>query len=243
MITLSELERARFGVVTAKASALRTGDVPGALAFCREHGVELLIARCPASDLEAAHALEGVGARLMDVLVYFARDLAAPLTPPRAVVRIRESRPEDAGAVRDLARLAFRAYLGHYHADPRLDRAACDEAYADWAYRSCLSTDVADEVLLAEDGRGVLGFLTLRARSAEEREIVLNGVDPAAQREGIYGALLHEALSRSASRGAARVLVSTQITNLPVQRAWVRAGFEPAESHFTFHLWTEAPRG
>jgi hypothetical protein len=35
----------------------------------------------------------------------------------------------------------------------------------------------------------------------------------------------------------ARMVVSTQITNLAVQKVWVRQGFELTGSYYTFHLW------
>ena len=43
----------------------------------------------------------------------------------------------------------FSGYLGHYHADPRLDRAKCDEVYLSWAERSCVDPSVASKVLVA----------------------------------------------------------------------------------------------
>lgn len=33
------------------------------------------------------------------------------------------------------------------------------------------------------------------------------------------------------------MVVSTQITNLAVQKVWVRLGFEPYRFYYTFHKW------
>ena len=73
--------------------------------------------------------------------------------------------------MRRVAAASFRDYFGHYHADPRLDRAKCDETYASWAERSCVDEAVASGVLVAEHGGRVAGFLTLQARGAGEQEI------------------------------------------------------------------------
>ena len=33
------------------------------------------------------------------------------------------------------------------------------------------------------------------------------------------------------------MVLSTQVTNLAVQKVWSRLGFEPSRSYYTFHLW------
>ena len=238
MVSLSALDRDRFGVVVARSPAATSDGLGGILDFCRENGVELLVARCDAADYRTVHALEEAGGRLMDGLVYFSRSLAGKLPPLDAGdAAIRPVRGEEARAVQEVAERSFRGYLGHYHTDPRLDRARADETYADWAYRSCLSREVASEVLVAEQSSGIVGFITLRLNGPEEAEIVLNGVAPEAQRGGVYRRLLLGAMGWARALGAARLVVSTQLTNYAVQKAWVRAGFEPLRAHYTFHLW------
>jgi len=39
------------------------------------------------------------------------------------------------------------------------------------------------------------------------------------------------------ARGRSRMLISTQITNVAVQKVWIRLGFEPSKSYYTFHKW------
>ena len=221
---------------TAKALAdggSATRVVDEARALC----AELLIVRCPAADLYAAQTLEEQGCRLMDVLVYYARDLRLPIPEESDGIRIRPANDGEEEPVAEIARAAFAGYFGHYHADRRLDPKKADEVYVSWARRSCLSRDVAAEVLVADDGGLLRGFLTLRRNSAEESEIVLNAVAPAAQRRGIYRALMINALRWSVAEGAARAVVSTQLTNVAVQKAWTRLGFEPHASYLTFHRW------
>jgi len=80
-------------------------------------------------------------------------------------------------------------------------------------------------------------FATMRSNSPEEGEGVLFGVAPWAQGRGIYADLIRAGIEWCRARGQARMIVSTQITNLAVQKVWVRQGFEPSASYFTFHLW------
>jgi GNAT superfamily N-acetyltransferase len=72
---------------------------------------------------------------------------------------------------------------------------------------------------------------------ASEGEGVLNAVAPAAQGRGLYRALLLEALRWCEGRGATRMVISTQLTNLGVQRVWCLLGFVPSHAFYTFHCW------
>jgi ribosomal protein S18 acetylase RimI-like enzyme len=237
MVSLSALDQERFGIVTARDSLFTAETLTDALRFCQENAVQMLVARCTSDDLPAAQAMEKAGGRLMDTLVYYARDLDRPFPEQGGSVPLRLLRPGDSAGVCQVAAESFRGYLGHYHADPLLDRAKCDEVYVSWAERSCLDRAAASTVLVAEDSGRITGFLTILERSPEEQEIILNGVDPAVQRRGIYRALVLAAMSHAQRNGARRLTVSTQLTNTVVQRTWTKLGFEPFRSYYTFHLW------
>lgn len=237
MAALAELDCARFGRRVAKAVPESEAEWRDALDFCARQDVELLIARIDSARLALAQGMEGDGARLVDVLLQF-RCAQLRQTPPshEGGYRIRTGLPHEADRVRALARECFRGYASHYHADPRLERSACDEVYADWAYRACGDRRVADEVLLAEEGARLQGFAALRLAGAQA-EGSLFGVAPAARGRGIQRALLAEFLAWAARRGASHATYQTQLGNLAAQRAVVRAGFEPERSFLTFHLW------
>jgi ribosomal protein S18 acetylase RimI-like enzyme len=236
--TWSPIDEERFGVRTVKATVHTPADAAALVEECDREGAQLLIVRTPAAELPAAQALEERGCRIMDVLVYYARDVRdMPIPQDTAGVAVRRVRPDDADAVAAVARASFRGYGGHYHADPRLDRAACDEVYVSWAHRSCVSREAADEVLIADDGGAILGFLSLRRNSAEEGDGALFAVAPAARGRGIARALLLRALEWCREQGMQRMVISTQVTNVAVQKVWTRAGFEPHHALLTFHRW------
>ena len=242
MIQLSPIDLERFGVVTARDPDVTSRGLPSAHVFCRDNGVQLFIARCNALDLSVAQELEAAGGRLMDTLVYYTRSLGSNSLPEHSSrVAIRPFRMNDIEGVRQVSGECFKGYYGHYHADARLDRHKCDDTYQSWAYRSCVSREVADEVLVADDGQ-VAGFATLRINSPAEAEGVLFGVAPRAQGAGIYRALMVEGMRWCKAQGRERMVVSTQLTNLAVQRVWTRLGFEPARSYYTFHLWYDSVR-
>ena len=90
---------------------------------------------------------------------------------------------------------------------------------------------------MAEDGSNLAGFATLRMNSPEEGEGLLYAVAPEYQRRGVCPALMIHSLRWCRSQGAGRMLISTQLTNISMQKVWCRVGFEPSHSYYTFHKW------
>ncbi len=236
-VSLSPLDEERFGIRTAKALGVTTANLPEVLRFCAENDVALLIARCAADDLPAAHAMERAGFLLMDTLVYWSRDLVHKPLPEQRTVPIRPARPEESTRIREIAAEAFRGYLGHYHADERLDNEKCDEVYADWAYRCCISREFADEVLVAEIAGRIAGFATVQLDSAEKSEIGLTATATEARRQGVHSSLMLGCLEWSQGQGAHTTIISTQIHNIAAQRSWAKAGLQPSFALYTFHKW------
>ena len=233
----SEVDSERFGVRVARAH-IGPENLSQVLDFCASERIQLLIARCPTGELRTAQEMETAGFLLMDTLVYFSFDVARRAIPgdsPRAV--LRKALPGDEAEVARVAAVAFQGYYGHYHADPRLDSAKCDEGYVSWAVRSCTLKQVAAEVLVAERDGKIVGFVTMRLNNPSEGEIVLGGVLPEAQGIGIYNSFILSGMRWCKECQAKRTLVSTQVTNIAVQKVWCRIGFEPAYSYYTFHKW------
>lgn len=237
-IELNPLETARFGVIAARVIDPTAGPDEIDAAAGRA-GVALLTARIPVPELARVQAFEAAGYRLMDTLLYYGRTLEDLPNQPSLTegIRCRLATPADAGPVAEVSRHAFAGYIGHYHADPRLDPAAADAAYVEWAETSTVGCSPEAPVLVAETGAGVIGFLTLRQNGTDEMEIVLNAVAPAFHGRGVYAALVVEAMALARSRGSSRVITSTQINNYAVQRVWSRLGFFHVRSLYTFHKW------
>jgi len=237
-INLSEIDHQRFGIVTAKASLEGSEKVAELTQWCTDRAVQMLIARCPTDELALVQQLEQDGCFLTDTLVYFSkRHIAADeVTLPEGYTS-RLAGADDATAVGTLAGLTFAGYFGHYHVDPNLDPRKADEVYLEWAAKSCSSAAVADAVILIEHGEQIAAFATLKVHGSHEFEGVLFGVHPAHQGKRLYHALMQLSQNWACERGIAHMIVSTQITNLSVQKVWCRQGFEPSKSFYTFHKW------
>lgn len=236
-VSLSDMDFRRFGCVTAKAFVRTEEDVRAAMEFCINHNVQLLIIRCPASAYAAIGKLSVTGAQLMDTLVCYARDLSkspAAFAPAQHTVRFIEAGEET--HIRSVAQEAFKDYPGHYYLDTRLDRDACNEVYVDWARRSCIDKAMADHVLVASLTGKIAGFLALRI-VGDAMEIVLNAVRTQLHGQGVYRSLVKAAILLAQEKNMHALFVSTQITNVAVQKTWIRCGMEPHHSAYTFHHW------
>jgi GNAT superfamily N-acetyltransferase len=242
MIALSELDRLRFGHVTAKVDVDAGDNIESILADCIAKRVQLLIARCSTLHLDKVQEMEQLGFFLTDTLVYYrkksisARSLELPED-----FSVRPAGPQDAAEVEKLAARSFQGYHGHYHADPRLDRMHCDEVYSSWAANSCGAGGFCDHMMLITSVRKdeIAAFATLKRHSDAEFEGVLFGVDPAYQGKGLYGQLIDLSQQWGIENRFTRMIVSTQVTNMAVQKAWCRQGFEPFKSLYTLHKWLD----
>lgn len=216
----------------ARADEVSAADVSPLLAFCEQHGVELLIARCDGADLAARRALAAVGLIALDSQITFRGPLA-----PAWDSRFRSATEADRDVVADLARASFDRYPGHYQADPRLDLDACAEGYVDWALRG-LAGEAADVVFLAEVDGEPAAFATT-AQNGEEVIVYLAGVAEFAQGNGLHSGALGHAMAWAEERGASAMIAITSHCNLSAQRNFVELGFRPVSSTITFHGWRD----
>ena len=239
-LQIEQSEVNRFGRRMARLR-VESGDAEITAAsivqLCAAKQIEMLTLRVPTDRLGLAHELEDYGFRLMDCLVYYeAQTDTMPGGESRSCV-LREASVADIYQVGELARDCFADCFSHYHADPMLDRGLVAEGYADWARRSCTNRDVAATVFLAAVGERVVGFAAMRRNSETEGEGTLACVHPEFRGKGIYGTLVDRRLQWCSDNGMQRMILSTQLYNVRVQRSWSTRGFRPFRSFFTFHRW------
>lgn len=237
-ISLSAIDKSRFGITTAKIQLDGDEAVPEINAWCDTNSVEMLIARCRCDDIGLVQKLEKDGFFLTDTLVYYRKKaLLASANFLKDGYSMRLAMPADAAAVGQLAKVTFAGYTGHYHADPRLAVADADAVYSSWAASSCDSAAVADQVILIEHAGKIVAFATVKKVESYMMEGVLFGVSPEHQGRSLYGALMLLSQNWAIDHQFTQMIVSTQVTNLAVQKVWCRQGFEPLKSFYTFHKW------
>lgn len=243
LVTFSHIDTNRFGLPIGRAMLHSPHQLPLLRDEALSGGLAMLIVRCAVSDLPTVQTLEAAGAFLADTLLYFeVSTVNVPQMTPIEGISIRVATETDAAEIEAVAAACFKDYQGHYHADPRLDRAACDALYVDWAVRSVTVAGVAEVVLVAErimaaGHTRLVGFTTLRAADASTYDIGLTAVHPQYQGQGINRVQLKQAQAWSSAMGGKKLTISTQVGNIPSQRAAVRAGFVPSSAFYTLHWW------
>jgi len=234
---ISDIDKERFGFKTARVIGLTTDSLPSVLDFCTREKVELLIARCNISDLDAAQSIEKQGFLLMDTLIYYNFDLVSQSVPAdNGVAKVRPILINEEEEMISVAQASFHGYFGHYHADSRLDKNKSDEAYADWA-RKAFALRQSDNFLAGEIGGRVIGFGVLRINNPDEGEMFLGGIHPDFQGQGIYHSFLCKATDWCILKHAKKMVISTQLNNVAVQKVLAKFGFEISKGYYTFHKW------
>lgn len=214
--------------------------------FATAQGVEFLLCKPYTSDVGAIHALERRGFRLMDTLLECVVDvrnspaLATPGPPPPGL-RLRLASPDDAEPLRDVARRSFRGHFGRFHADDRIPAELSLRVYEEWIV-SCVR-GWADWVVMAEcDGRPA-GYSAWKRPSAAERahglpvgHYSIGAVDPDFFGRGVFSALTREGM-RLFPGVADWIEGPTHLSNVPVQRGYLRLGWRLADARHSFHKW------
>jgi hypothetical protein len=238
----SPVESGRFAVSMARVVVGQEAAWDDALrddlvaACARDEDV--LVVRWPSRLVECGAVLAASGRDVVpaDTLLYWEAPAAMLAESGQQLadapqVRRGGAKPPD---LDDLVERVFAGYVNHYTANPLLRRDLVVEGYVDWVRRTVRSEPDSLAVLVHDEQS--VGVATWFVDPAGDFvEILLAGLVPEARRRGWYGLLLAE-VGRVASRaGSARVVISTQGSNVSVQRAWVRAGFVPFASVTTAH--------
>lgn len=236
-IFISNIDTERFGILTARVIGLTSESLSAVLDFCCKKKVELLIARCDMANLGAAQSMEKNGFLLMDTLVYYNFDLAKQNVPPdKGLVIVRPIRVEEEHEMLSVARESFRDYFGHYHTDSRLDQQKCDEAYADWARKTFAVRD-SENFLVGEIEGRIVAFGVLRINNPDEGEMFLGGIHPDFQGQGIYHSFLCSGMKWCLAQKTKKMIISTQLKNISVQKVLIKFGFEISRGYYTYHKW------
>jgi len=118
-----------------------------------------------------------------------------------------------------------------------LDPAKCEEIYPDWAYRACISREVADEVIVGDMGNELLGFVTLRLVDPGECHVDLVGIVPGRRGRGRYRSFLIHIMEWARAKEAKHLVAPVSIANVLTQNMIVHYGYRLSYSNYVFHKW------
>jgi len=223
-----------FGVRIGSVLPHRLDDaaVAAIRAFRKEERIDCLYFLADLGDAGTFLRAEDEGFRLVDIRITLEcrPEKDAPAPPDGPVIRPAEER--------DLPILTALARENHvdtrFYYDGHFPKERCGDLYAAWIENGVRGQ--ADRVLVPEIEGQAAGYITCH-RSGPPR-IGLLGVGPAAQKKGVGGRLIREALAWFAGEGIERVSVVTQGRNVRAQRAYQREGFTTAVVEVWYHGWS-----
>jgi dTDP-4-amino-4,6-dideoxy-D-galactose acyltransferase len=224
-----------FGFPIAQAIARTRDDVAAADAWSHEQQIHCMYLLVAGASFETAAAAGCHAYTLRGIRVKCTRSDAddpaatAPVSP-----RIRAATGND---VDRLEAIAATSHDGtRFYSDPGFSRQDCVRLYKTWIRRSCEGW--ADGVLVADEGTGATGYVTLHVRADGHcGDIGLLAVGVQARSAGVGLALVQAAVTWFHDRGVNRVTVTTQGDNPAALRTYQRAGFFISDVDLWFHKW------
>lgn len=213
-MSVLEFDSEWFGVSVGRYD----GDAAEADQWGKDNSVGCLFCLLPLSKIASVHEAAHRGFKLVDVRVEFS------VRPSLVIPAVREAKPQDADAIKQIAYRSFRKT--RFHNDRHFDRDKVNAMYANWALTSKGATFVV------EGNAGIAGFVVVG-----DTHLELIAVDPD-QRGHRYGAALAKAaIGYAYARRRDELRVVTQGGNHAAQRTFQGAGFELVDTSLWLHKW------
>jgi ribosomal protein S18 acetylase RimI-like enzyme len=201
--------------------------IEGSLAEFRPLRDAFATVKLPIGDTQVAPLFMEYGFSLVDVAVTLDRSQAEPAAMPD---NVRLATEADFDAVESIAEHSFR--YSRFHQDPRIGLQRANKVKRSWM-QSYRTGSRGEETIIVEQHGEVAGFLgvLLQSRTAV---IDLIAVDPAFSGRGLGRSLVRGFISRW-SEDADRLLVGTQLINIPSIRLYESQGFRMADAQKVLH--------
>lgn len=183
--------------------------------------------RVNANNYPLIQSLEKSGYLLVDGLITLEATINLEKANNHSNIRIAAE--NDLPQLLELAGIVFNNVTRYYH-DPIIPKEKADLIYKKWI-KNTLEGKFGDMVLVWEK-KGILGLITLDKKG----QILLIGLAKEARGKGIGRELVQSALNQFGDWGIKKILVETQMTNIPALRLYQSCGFKITDSYLTFRL-------
>lgn len=194
-----------------------------------KEGTVFAYAKVDPSDLVGIATLEDGGFRLVDTNITFDKQISSARPQPAGHCSVRFARPEDEELTVELARRSFR--YSRFHLDPQVSPAKADEIKAEWV-RNYFLGQRGDAMVIAEVDGAIAGFIQLLKQN-DTLVIDLIAVDDAHRRKSIASDMI--AFAETEIENCTKLVVGTQLANVPSMRMYEKSGFRIAGASYVFH--------
>jgi len=126
-------------------------------------------------------------------------------------------------------------HSSRFKIDGRFPNGSFEKLYQTWVTNS-LDKIIADEVIIYDDGTGILGFVTVKLNE-NVATIGLIAVDANARGQRIGAKLMDAVFAYCQKNEIDTVQVSTQMENLGANNFYKQQGFVPLSQTAIYHFW------
>ena len=180
-------------------------------------------------ELKAIALLESWGFRLIDTNIVFEKMvLKGEHTGVSTEIRVAEDR--DVKAVGELGRNSF--VYSRFHLDPEIPVEIANKIKSDWVL-NFFRGKRGDQLFVAERDREIVGFNQLIYGQDNSVCIDLIAVGKCFARQGVASDLIN--YTEAAYGEKNRIVVGTQVSNIPSIRLYQKLGFRICSSKYVFH--------
>ncbi len=236
LCTLLDWDSAHWGFPVARfnESKLNKDSAREVLRWCEDRKVRCLYFAADGTCAETLQCAWSNGFQFVDVRVDMHKAFPAGEAVAPGSWKVREARPDDLPALKQLARTAHEDT--RFFKDANFDRTQAADLYAFWMARDFREHKVF-AALSEDDPKSILGYVSASEGGNKEGRIGLVAVSPEARGRGLGQLLVGHAVSWCRSRGADSVKVATQATNVAAMRLYEQGGFRVADVKVWFHRW------
>jgi hypothetical protein len=236
MIKYSEKESQRFNKKVFRGEFPYI-DVNEITEHINANNPELLILRFPVSSFYKISELEKLKLHFIvaDVLVYYSCILDKNSIKPikNNGLNISIANKKDELELTRLIKETFSGYTNHYFSNPLLDKSLILDGYTEWALSHIDNKDKF--CFIVKDDDETIAFAACSIHDSVG-EGVLFGVSNKYSGRGIYTDLIRTSSSYFLNNSLKKMIVSTQIQNLTVQKVWSKEGFLIDSGYITIHV-------
>jgi acyl dehydratase/GNAT superfamily N-acetyltransferase len=237
-LNFSPIESSRFlmNIHRASLSTFKASEIKNHII---ENNVDVLILRLPSSSIATHSNLQNTGFDIIhaDSLVYYKSNLeATEVNLLKNKLNFVQIDHLNSKKLNEIIPIIFKNYQNHYFSNPFLNKEKIIEGYIEWAKKySGIEKGKISWLIYSEDE--IAGFATCSFNEqAKECEGVLYGVMPNFSGKGIYSDIIRFTQKYFKEQGYTKMLVSTQLQNIAVQKVWSREGFIIDHSYETYHI-------
>lgn len=202
-------------------------------AWSEKNQVDCLYFLAASDDLRTSQTAENDQYHLVDIRVTLENKLQELVSTRSDPAQIRLANGNDIESLRIISRNNHRDSRFYY--DGHFDREKCDELYAVWIEKSVRGG--TDQVLVWEENRQPVAYVTGKITPAGSGSIELVGVHPAWQGKGIGYQLTMHLLAWFQQQHSTHLTVVTQGRNIGAQVLYQRCGFVTRSTELWYHKW------